>query len=141
MEQAPRHGSNLIEEFESDIGLCCVNNTGVGQQTKKGIDLLGRPVSDSPMIESISTKSTVAFTEICRNGARRPNHLIGKRPKRGRHPSRERQGQACGFEGGGMGDEAVVRKRVEHGHLRVVHTPHPVAGAPRVKGDRVGGRP
>ena len=77
MEKAPGHGSHLIEEFESDIGLCCVDNVGIGQQAKEGIDLLGRPVCDSPVIESISTKSTVALAEIGRNAAGGPNHLIG----------------------------------------------------------------
>jgi hypothetical protein len=78
MKQAPGHGSHLIEKLESDSGLRCVHNTGVGQQAKEGIDLLGRPIGDPPMIESISTSSTVALAEIGRNGACGPNHLIGK---------------------------------------------------------------
>ena len=78
MEQTPGHGSHLIEELEGDTRLCRVNSTDVGQQAKESIDLFGRAIGDSPVVKSISTRPTVAFAEIGRNGACGPYHLIGK---------------------------------------------------------------
>jgi len=64
MEQAPGHGSHLVEKLESNTGLCCVHYTRVGQEAKEGINLLGRTIGDPPMTEAISTRSTVALAEI-----------------------------------------------------------------------------
>jgi hypothetical protein len=64
MEQTPRHRSYLVEELNSDIGSRLIDNHGFGQQAKMCIDLLGRCVSDSPVIEAISSNPSVALAEI-----------------------------------------------------------------------------
>ena len=78
MEQTPCHGSHLVEELKSGVGLCLIDNTSVGQQAKEGIDLLCRSVGDPPVIESVSTNPSVALAEIGSDGAGGPNHLVGK---------------------------------------------------------------
>jgi len=78
MEQTPCHGSHLVEEVESNVGLPSVDNTGIGQQAKEGIDLLCRSVGDPPVIEPVSTNPSVALAEIGSDRAGGPNHLVGK---------------------------------------------------------------
>jgi len=134
MEQAPRHRSYLVEELESDFGSGSIDNPCVSHQPKVCIDLLGRCVCNSPVIEPISSSPSVALAEIGGDRGCGPNHLVSKRPKRRLHPSYERQGQACGFEGCRMRNQAFDGGRVVHGYLRVVHTPPNVDGWPDVKG-------
>ena len=69
MEQAPGHGSHLVEEFESNIGLSSVDYTSVCQEAKECIHLFCRPVSNPPVIEPISTNPAVALAEIGSDGA------------------------------------------------------------------------
>ena len=69
MEQAPGHGSHLVEEFENNTGLCCVDYTSVCQEAKECIHLFCRPVGNSPVIEPISTNPAVALAEIGSDGA------------------------------------------------------------------------
>ncbi len=64
MEQAPGHGSNLVEELESNTGLSFVDYTSVCQEAKECIHLFCRPVRNSPMIEPVSTNPAVALAEI-----------------------------------------------------------------------------
>ena len=82
MEQTPRHRSYLVEELESDIDSRVIDDLGFGQQAKMCIDLLRGCVSDSPVIEPISSNPSVALAEIGRNRGCGPNHLVGERPKR-----------------------------------------------------------
>ena len=69
MEKAPRHGAYLVEEVESNLGLSSVDNTGGGQQAKKGVDLFCRSVGDPPVIEPVSTNPSVALAEIGGDGS------------------------------------------------------------------------
>jgi hypothetical protein len=76
MEQAPRHGPNLVEELKSGVGLRAIGYTSVGQQAKECVHLLRRSVGDSPVIEPISTSSSVTLGEIGGDRGRRPDHLV-----------------------------------------------------------------
>jgi hypothetical protein len=55
VEKAPGHGTDLIEEVEGNIDSLRADCTGGGQESEKGVDLLGRGVSDAPMVEPVST--------------------------------------------------------------------------------------
>jgi hypothetical protein len=55
VQQPPGHGTDLIEEVEGDIDSLAVYSTGGDKQSEVGIDLLGRGVSNAPVVEPIST--------------------------------------------------------------------------------------
>ena len=52
------------------LGDVAIDGTGVGQKAKVRVDLLGRGIGDSPVVEPISTDSTVAFGKIGTHRAR-----------------------------------------------------------------------
>jgi len=91
-------------------------------------------------VVTISAGPTVPFREVGRDRARGSDHLVREARERGRDSPGDREGEACGLEGGGEGDE-LVGWGLEHGYLRVVHDANPhAAGAVGVKGREATGR-
>ena len=125
MEETPGHGSDFVKELDRLGDLRLGEGSSPNEETKVGIDLSGRGVCDAPVVQSISPGSRVTFREVRRYGRRRLNDLIGEALERSRNAHHERDGDAGGFEGLAVGDEAGCRKRTEHDHLLVVHASPP----------------
>ena len=65
MEEAPGDGSDFVEESDCSGGLGDVDGTCSGEETKVGVDLFGGAIGDTPVVQSISPESSVAFGEVC----------------------------------------------------------------------------
>jgi len=76
MQEAPQHGSDAVEELKSGVGPVSVDRSGCDQQAEVAVNLLGRPVGDSPEMSAIATGSAMAFGEIGRHRAGRTNELV-----------------------------------------------------------------
>jgi hypothetical protein len=72
------------------------------------VDLFGQSVGNSPKVQPVSSGSTVAFREVGRHRACRPNSLIGNGFERRRNSHRKRGGDARSFEGLFAGNEKLV---------------------------------
>ena len=67
IEQAPGHGPNFVEEFESGGSLGLINGAGLGEKSEMGVYFLCRTVRDSPMVHPIASEPSMTFGEIGRN--------------------------------------------------------------------------
>ncbi len=67
MDEAPSHRTDLIEEVCGLLRLGSINHSGTAEETQEGVDFLRGTIGDTPVIESISAKPAVAFTQVCRN--------------------------------------------------------------------------
>ena len=100
IEEAPGHGTDLIEEVEGDLDSVVIDSTSAGEETEVGIDLLGRGVGNAPVVKPISTCSAVSLAEICGNRAGGSDDLLGEALQRSWDSADQGQGNACGLEGG-----------------------------------------
>jgi hypothetical protein len=64
MEEAPGHGSHLVEEFDRIGRTVSINGSRLGKEAKMTIDLLGRCKGDTPVVQSVATGSSVPFSEV-----------------------------------------------------------------------------
>jgi hypothetical protein len=61
IEQAPRHGTNLIECSQGVLRPEFMDGTGGGEQSQVAVDLLSRGIGDPPVLLTISPRSAVPF--------------------------------------------------------------------------------
>ena len=55
MEEAPGDGSDIVEELEGDDCSRVVECSGSDEELEVGVDLFGRAVGDSPVVQAVST--------------------------------------------------------------------------------------
>jgi len=134
MQKPPGHRTHFVENPNGSVGSRTVDSTSLCEETKVAVDLFRRGVGDAPMVDSVPSETSVAFGEICRHRACRPDDLIGDAFQGCRHPADESQCNACCFKGLLLSDEIVAGERVVHDYLRVVHASLPVDRPPDVKG-------
>ena len=77
IEQAPRHGTNLIKGLQGFLRPDPMDGTGGGEESQVAVDLLGRGVGDPPVVLAISPGSAVPFRSVGGDRAGRPDQLIG----------------------------------------------------------------
>ena len=121
IQEPPGHRADLIEGVHRFTGSVRADRPGVSEELQVAVDLFGRGVRDSPVVQSVSTKTAVAFRKIRRDRTCRPNHLICYGFQRSWNPHHEFDRDSCCFEGFRVGNEVGVCGGVGHGHLRVVH--------------------
>jgi hypothetical protein len=61
IEQSPSHCTNLIEKVDCGVGSVLVDGSRLGKQPEMGVNLFGRSVCNSPVVQSISAEPPVAF--------------------------------------------------------------------------------
>ena len=93
------------------------------------IDLLGRSVGDTPVMNAIPSSAPVSFRQVRGYRAGGSNYLIGEILKPSRNSGDEGDRDPGGFERDGVSDEWFV-----HGHLLVVHASPTAAESWAVKG-------
>jgi len=68
VEEAPGHGSDVVEETNSVLGSRCGDGTHADEETQVGVDLFRGAVGDSPVVEAVSSGTAGTFGEIRWNG-------------------------------------------------------------------------
>ncbi len=109
IEQAPRHRTNVVEGLQGVLCPDSIDCTSGGEESQVTVDLFGRGIGDPPVVQPVSSKPAVAFSDVGRDRACRPDHLISYRFQRGGNPHDELDGYACCFEGFLVGSEVGVR--------------------------------
>jgi len=54
MDESPGEGSDIVEELEGGFGSGCTDGTCTDEQLEMCVDLFGRGVRDSEVVNSIS---------------------------------------------------------------------------------------
>ncbi len=139
MQQPPGYSSDFVEELESVIGLFTTNGICPGKKSKVAVNLFRRSVGDAPVVDPVSTATSMALCEVRRHRRCRPDHLVRDRLKGSGYLLYEQQCRSRRFDGLLGGDEVRFRERVVHGYLRVVHALPPVDGISVVKGSPAAG--
>jgi hypothetical protein len=68
VEEAPGDSSDFVEEIEGSLGAGDVDGASLSEEAKVGVGFLCGAVGDAPMVQPVSTGSTVAFRKIGGDG-------------------------------------------------------------------------
>ena len=89
IEQAPRHGANLVKDVKRTIGHFSVDPSGRSEEPQVAVDFLGRRVGNPPEVHPVSSGPAMPLSQVGRYRTSRPDDLIGDRFQRGGNPHRE----------------------------------------------------
>ena len=134
MEQPPSHRPDLVEELQGGLSNSGINRSGSNKEAEMAVDFLRRGECDSPVMDSISPRSSVSLREVRWHRRGGSDDLIGDAFQRRRNSLRKLDCRACSRDGLLVGDEIGCWERVGHDHLLVVHVSPAVDEAAEVKG-------